>query len=98
MRTEQLKYSRFAYFTIPLTTMAAGWMGGVELSKISLGRFVFRIEVFKLFKPRSGSSPPSFDRDCKEAWLTGAIVPGGIMGIWTRWVESLRRFLGLLMY
>ena len=29
---------RFAYFTIPLTTMAAGWMGGVELSKIALGR------------------------------------------------------------
>ena len=49
MWTEQLKYSRFAYFTIPLTTMAAGWMGGVELSKISLGRFVFGIEVSYFF-------------------------------------------------
>merc|ERR1712004_647423 len=64
--------ARFAYFTIPLTTMAAGWMGGVELSKISLGR------------------------DCKEAWLTGAIVPGGIMGIWTRWVETLFSFFNVL--
>ena len=31
--------SRFAYFTIPLTTMAAGWMGGIELGKIALGRY-----------------------------------------------------------
>merc|ERR1712130_985819 len=52
--------ARFAYFTVPLTTMAAGWMGGIELGKIALGR------------------------DSKEAWLAGAIVPGGIMGIWTR--------------
>ena len=33
--------SRFAYFTIPLTTMAAGWMGGIELGKIALGRYTF---------------------------------------------------------
>merc|ERR1719234_669353 len=52
--------ARFAYFTIPLTTMAAGWMGGIEVGKIVLGR------------------------DSQEAWLAGAIVPGGIMGIWTR--------------
>ena len=94
MWTEQLKYSRFAYFTIPLTTMAAGWMGGVELSKISLGRF----EVFKFFNRRSWWSPPSFARDCKEAWLTGAIVPGGIMGIWTRWVETLFTFSYVLKF
>ena len=31
--------SRFAYFTIPLTTMAAGWMGGIEVGKIALGRY-----------------------------------------------------------
>ena len=31
--------SRFAYFTIPLTTMAAGWMGGIEVGKIVLGRY-----------------------------------------------------------
>merc|ERR1712032_1611868 len=41
-------------------TMAAGWMGGIEVGKIVLGR------------------------DSQEAWLAGAIVPGGIMGIWTR--------------
>merc|ERR1711935_413283 len=29
---------RLAYFTIPLTGMAAGWMAGVELGKIALGR------------------------------------------------------------
>ena len=98
MWTEQLKYSRFAYFTIPLTTMAAGWMGGVELSKISLGRFILRIELSILFKQRSWRSPPSFARDCKEAWLTGAIVPGGIMGIWTRWVGTLFRFFNLLTF
>merc|ERR1711971_520295 len=51
--------ARFAYFTIPLTTMAAGWTGGIEVGKIALGR------------------------DSQEAWLAGAIVPGGIMGMWT---------------
>merc|ERR1712130_1039964 len=28
--------ARFAYFTVPLTTMAAGWMGGIELGKLPL--------------------------------------------------------------
>merc|ERR1740128_26038 len=52
--------ARFAYFTIPLTTMAMGWMGGVELAKLTVGRKE------------------------EQAWMMGAIVPGGIMGIWTR--------------
>merc|ERR1712032_355413 len=67
--------ARFAYFTIPLTTMAAGWMGGIEVGKIVLGR------------------------DSQEAWLAGAIVPGGIMGIWTRNLYGGMRtsiFLGAL--
>jgi len=69
--------ARFAYFTIPLTTMAAGWMGGIELGKIALGR------------------------DSQEAWLAGSIVPGGIMGIWTRNVYGGMRtslFLGAVGY
>merc|ERR1712107_109931 len=33
---------------------------------------------------RSRTLKDFLGRDCKEAWLTGAIVPGGIMGIWTR--------------
>merc|ERR1712037_914442 len=69
--------ARFAYFTIPITTMAAGWMGGIELGKIALGR------------------------DSQEAWLAGSIVPGGIMGIWTRNVYGGMRtslFLGAFGY
>merc|ERR1712032_1378885 len=56
-------------------TMAAGWMGGIEVGKIVLGR------------------------DSQEAWLAGAIVPGGIMGIWTRNLYGGMRtsiFLGAL--
>ena len=30
--------ARFAFFTVPFTAGAAGWMGGVELGKIMLGR------------------------------------------------------------
>ena len=52
--------ARFAYFTIPVTAMAAGWMAGVEFSKIMIGR------------------------QNENAWLVGAAVPGGVMGIWKR--------------
>ena len=52
--------ARFAFFTVPVTGMAAGWMGGVEFAKIFLGR-----------------------KD-ERAWVLGAAVPGGIMGIWRR--------------
>ena len=52
---------RFAYFTIPLTSVAAGWMGGVEIGKLALGR------------------------DSEVAHLAGATVPGGIVGIWTKY-------------
>merc|ERR1712024_365628 len=40
-------------------------------------------------------------RDSKEAWLAGAIVPGGVMGIWTRNVYGGMRtslFLGAFGY
>jgi len=30
--------ARFAYYTVPLTGMAAGWMAGVEFAKIFMGR------------------------------------------------------------
>lgn len=35
------------------------------------------------------SSNVLFARDSQEAWLAGAIVPGGIMGIWTRLESAL---------
>merc|ERR1719209_844220 len=52
----------------------AGWMGGVEIGKLALGR------------------------DSEAAFAAGAIVPGGIMGIWTRNIYGGMRtafFLGL---
>jgi hypothetical protein len=65
---------RFAYFTIPLTSMAAGWMGGLELSKIAFGRWVV-----------AGVDGDMLHcRDDPKAWVTAAVVPGGIMGIWSR--------------
>lgn len=30
--------ARFCYYTIPVTSMAAGWMGGVEIAKLALGK------------------------------------------------------------
>jgi len=38
IKDRRAQIARFAYFTIPLTTMAAGWMGGVEIGKLALGR------------------------------------------------------------
>ena len=52
--------ARFAFYTVPLTLGAVGWMGGVELGKSFLGR------------------------DSLMAWAGGAVIPGGIFGIWRR--------------
>ena len=52
--------ARFAFYTVPLTLGAVGWMGGVELGKSFLGK------------------------DSVLAWAGGAVIPGGIYGIWRR--------------
>ena len=65
--------------------MAAGWMGGIEVGKIVLGRYGLLFQ--RCGEAALGSSSPQMfllARDSQEAWLAGAIVPGGIMGIWTR--------------
>jgi len=64
--------ARFTYFTVPLTGIAAGWMGGVEFAKIILGR------------------------DNELAWAAGAVLPGGIMGIWSRNIAGGVRTAGVL--
>eukprot|EP00092_Neocalanus_flemingeri_P021282 GFUD01023064.1.p1 GENE.GFUD01023064.1~~GFUD01023064.1.p1 ORF type:complete len:220 (+),score=59.77 GFUD01023064.1:61-720(+) len=38
--------ARYAFFAVPITGMAAGWMGGVEMGKIALGRKDERAWVF----------------------------------------------------
>ena len=52
--------ARFAFYTVPITLGAVGWMGGVELGKSFLGK------------------------DSLLAWAGGAVIPGGIFGIWRR--------------
>lgn len=72
IKERKAQIARFAYFTIPLTSMAASWMGALELSKIAFGR------------------------DDSKAWVTAAIAPGGIAGIWTRNIYGGMR-TGLLL-
>jgi len=38
IKERKAQIARCAFFTVPITTMGAGWMGGVEFAKICFGR------------------------------------------------------------
>ena len=60
IKDRKAQIARFAFYTIPFTLGATGWMGGVELGKSFFGR------------------------DSLAAWGLGAVIPGGVFGIWRR--------------
>lgn len=37
IKERQAQIARYAFYTIPITSMFAGWMGGIEISKMLLG-------------------------------------------------------------
>ena len=39
IKERKAQIARCAFFTVPITTMGAGWMGGVEFAKICFGRW-----------------------------------------------------------
>jgi len=60
IKDRKAQIARFAFYTVPFTLGATGWMGGVELGKSFFGR------------------------DSLLAWCMGAVLPGGIWGLWRR--------------
>ena len=66
--------ARFAFYTVPITLGAVGWMGGVELGKSFMGKVMIMTVMMMMM----------MIKDSLLAWAGGAVIPGGIFGIWRR--------------